>query len=134
MMDPPRSLPDHLLRRRLAGEEEPLEVDPHHPVEVLFPDLEDVAGMQHRGVADHHVDTAVRLDRLRDQRFDLRAVSHVAGDEHRLAPRIAQRLRRRFALLGLNVGEHDLRPVGCETLGARESDALRGAGDDDRLS
>ena len=88
--------------------------------------------MEHRGVADHHVETAVRRDRLRDER-PRPGHGRPTSQATNIASPPASRSRpaAALALLGLNVREHDLRSIGGEALRARQSNALRGAGDDD---
>ena len=53
----------HLVRRRLVGEEEPLEVHPHDAVEVVFLEFEDIGRMDDGRVGDHHIEPTPFLDR-----------------------------------------------------------------------
>src|SRR3546814_710070 len=67
------------------------------------------------------------------QRRHLRPVASVAGDEDRLRPLALQPLGRLLALRLVDVGEHDLRALGGEALGAAVADARRRPGDHDDL-
>ena len=79
------------------------------------------------GAGDEDVEPS-RLGRGRDRRLDVRSQRHVAT--HR-APADPLRGLRRCSLV--EVGDDDVRALGCEPLCRRGADALRAAGDERRL-
>ena len=77
----------------------------------------------------HQDPQRAELDGLRDRRLDLLGVGDVDRDE-----RAADLLGERLALVGLEVGDDDLRARGGELAGDGGADARGGAGDDGRGS
>ena len=125
-IDAADALLHHRARHRLAAEEHRLQVHREHAVEILFGEIEEIAGVRDAGVVDEHVDAAVPRERPRDDRVDVRLARDVAADE------LGAGDRRRGGRAGglVAIGEHDRRALGGEALRAREADAARGAGDD----
>jgi hypothetical protein len=108
-----------------------LDVGGHDLVEGLVGDVEQRAVIRiDRGVADQDVDLAVMAGRTLDQRLDLLAARDVAGNDMRVAARLADALCDFLAGVGLAAGDHNLGAEFCEQLGRRTADATAGAGDD----
>ena len=75
-----------------------------------------------------------RCERALDQAPHLAGIADVGLDEQRLPAVRLDRLDRRGARLGIDVGDHHRRPLGGERVGAGAADALGAAGDDRDLT
>ena len=118
---------------RLAGQERALQIDAEHTVEILLLEVEEIGGMDDAGIVDEHIDLPERFDRSGDQAFDIGAAGNAGLVESNLAV-----FRQFFDRLGasgfVDVGDHDLRAVGDETLRDCIADAACAAGHDGRLA
>ena len=90
--DPTLAAGDHLLRGALEAEEDPLRVDPVHPVPVVLGEVHDVGAPGHPGGVHDYVEVAELGDDSAHHAIDVRDVAHVRLDRHRPA---ARRLGRR---------------------------------------
>jgi hypothetical protein len=124
---------DHLPGGGLSGEENPLQVDLDHPIEVLLPQLEEVAGVDDAGIGDHRVDPPEGRHRGCDQGVDLGLVTDVAGNEDGVRAAGLNLLGGLFAALHLHVRQHHLRAFRGEALCAGQADSGGGPGHDGHL-
>ena len=69
----------HMARRQLAHIEHAMHVHPHHPVEVLAVDVDELAADRNAGIADQRVEATQRLERLRESIVNPRPIRDVHG-------------------------------------------------------
>jgi hypothetical protein len=86
--------------------------------------------LDHAGVVDQDVDASVALERLRDERFDLRAIRDVARLREDVCASCRELLPRALELLLAARADDELRAVRRELLREREAEAARRAGDE----
>ena len=80
VQDAAGSLAHHLSSRRLTPEEDPLEVDGQHAVEVSLLELQHRAAETVAGDVGHHVDPPVTFDYFGDQTLHLVGVGDIESD------------------------------------------------------
>ena len=120
----------HLPRGGLRAQERALQVDPQHPVEVLFGQVEELGGVDDAGVVDEDVDATEVRDGVVDQRFARGPVADVGLLVERIAAGGRDRLHDGTAADFVDVGDDDARTGLGEGAGAGRADALRCAGHD----
>ena len=116
-------------RHRLAAEERALQVDAQHAVEILFRNIEEVAGRDDAGIVDEDVDLAAEIQRRGEEIGDVVAIADICAHETAGAER-SEPLDRRRAGVGVDIRDDDPRPLGHEPLGDGIADPLGTAGDD----
>lgn len=118
---------------RLTDHERRAQVDRHHPVEVLELGVENVAGDQHAGVVDQHVDLPEQPGGADHRLARGVGVGEVAGQGVNLpAAGQSQFFRRRRHPRLVEVEQDEVAALGGEGAGAAQADTAGRAGDERR--
>src|SRR5690606_8585419 len=122
---------DHEFRDRLACEEDALEIDPQHAVEIVLLQVEKPGSVNDAGIRYEDIDVAESVEGRRDKIVDVETLADIRLHETGFTElfKVVQRPR---TFLAIYLRDHDSRALAHEALGYRIANSTGAAGNDRR--